>query len=288
MLRGMWMSLILLAGCGEILSDLPVSPVESLALEFQGSPALGAIIDESSVPVRFDEGFATKAAMKGGADLSHLQTPVKNQGGMGACTGFAIASLREAMFGDRQTPPLSPLYIFQRERQIDKTLDEKHGVDRGSHIRTGMQVLKNEGIPPESFHPYLTGLAAFDKGALLNLLFTLPERQAASVARDFRVNRVIPMDTFRDFRYHLSTGHSVVFAFRVFSNIRQTGPDGWVPKPDGKLVGGHAVLAVGFNDARQEILFKNSWGPGWGDRGYGRLPYDYVRKGLVWDAWTAI
>lgn len=288
MLRWALLSLTLLVGCGEIFSELPSALTESLATDLSVRPAFGAIIDESSVPVRFDEGFSTKSAMKGGADLRHLQTPIKNQGGMGACTGFAIASLRESMFGDRNVAPLSPLYIFQREREIEKTLDEKRGIDYGAHIRTGMKVLAQEGIPPESFHPFLTGRAVFDRPALQNLLFTYPEQQAFSLARDFRVKKLVSIETFRDYRYNLSTGHAVVFGFAVFANISQTGRDGRVPKPQGKPVGGHAVLAVGFNEVRQEVIFKNSWGPNWGERGYGYLPYEYFKQGLVADAWTAI
>lgn len=66
-------------------------------------------------------------------------------------------------------------------------------------------------------------------------------------------------------------------------------------------VGGHAIDAVGYDDSRKiknagpggvatkgAFLIRNSWGTGWGDKGYGWLPYDYVLNGLAVDWWCLI
>jgi C1A family cysteine protease len=68
--------------------------------------------------------------------------------------------------------------------------------------------------------------------------------------------------------------------------VRRTGV---VPVPGrrDRLRGGHAVLAVGYDHARRLILFRNSWGPGWGHHGYGYLPYAlFASADLTWDFWT--
>jgi C1A family cysteine protease len=66
-------------------------------------------------------------------------------------------------------------------------------------------------------------------------------------------------------------------------------------------VGGHAVDAVGYSDTMKikntnsgatettgALLIRNSWGTGWGEHGYGWLPYDYVSRGLATDWWSMI
>jgi len=49
-----------------------------------------------------------------------------------------------------------------------------------------------------------------------------------------------------------------------------------MPKPNEQLEGGHAVLAVGYDDANQWFIVRNSWGTGWGMKGYFTLPYSYL------------
>lgn len=49
-------------------------------------------------------------------------------------------------------------------------------------------------------------------------------------------------------------------------------------------LGGHAICVVGYNDNQGQFIFKNSWGTGWGNKGYGSLPYDYV-KAYCLEAW---
>jgi C1A family cysteine protease len=95
-----------------------------------------------------------------------------------------------------------------------------------------------------------------------------------------------------------------MFGFTVFSSIEQAEKNsGRIPFPlSGEtIVGGHAVAAVGYDDnmiiknlnpSAQEtkgaLLIRNSWGPGWGEDGYGWLPYDYVLNSLAVDWWSVI
>lgn len=300
MWRGWCLSLVLLAGCGEAWMEPVVQPGGQ---SFGGARSFhrGAKLGPQSFRILGDEGFSTQALRVGGADLRSMQSPIRNQGEMGACTGFAISALRESMLPRPRRVPLSPLFIYQRERQIEKTLNPEAGIDEGAELKTGMQVLKNEGVPPDSFHPYPQGDEIFNRDLLQQLLFSvLPDRQAHSAARDFRVHAIRKVDTLSEMRYWLSRGHGVVFIFQTFKGVEDVGEDGVVAVPPGMDVGparfvptpaedegAHAVLAVGFSDKRQQIIFKNSWGPEWGDKGYGYLPYLYFKKGLVWDGWMA-
>lgn len=83
-----------------------------------------------------------------------------------------------------------------------------------------------------------------------------------------------------------------MFGFPVYSSLG-TEPDIPYPDPRDSLSGGHAVLAVGYDDHHQcpnadegALRIRNSWGTGWGDHGYGWLPYKYVREGLATDFWA--
>jgi C1A family cysteine protease len=94
-----------------------------------------------------------------------------------------------------------------------------------------------------------------------------------------------------------------MFGFTIYSCYRQAGDDGAISYPtrDDSKEGGHAVVAAGYDDDRRiqnsapgceptigAILIRNSWGPAWGDGGYGWLPYDYLRKRLARDWWSLI
>jgi C1A family cysteine protease len=60
-----------------------------------------------------------------------------------------------------------------------------------------------------------------------------------------------------------------------------------LPKPSEKTLGGHAVMAVGYDDASKRFLVRNSWGEDWGQQGYFTMPYAYLADGnLADDFWT--
>ncbi|MGZ4944525.1 MAG: C1 family peptidase [Halobacteriota archaeon] len=93
----------------------------------------------------------------------------------------------------------------------------------------------------------------------------------------------------------------LMFGFTVYSLIKQASNDGKIPMPAPRetIEGGHAVVAVGYDDATKikkasneeatgALLIRNSWGPTAGDHGYGWLPYDYALKGLAVDWWSLI
>ena len=60
-----------------------------------------------------------------------------------------------------------------------------------------------------------------------------------------------------------------------------------LPKPSEKQLGGHAVMAVGYDESTKRVLVRNSWGADWGIKGYFTIPYDYISNGnLADDLWT--
>ena len=87
----------------------------------------------------------------------------------------------------------------------------------------------------------------------------------------------------------LAEGWPFAFGFSVYSNFPWQTTTGEVPMPGNGdyMLGGHAVLAVGYDDDSARFIFTNSWGYGWGKSGRGSIPYEYLTdRGLSSDFWT--
>jgi C1A family cysteine protease len=59
-----------------------------------------------------------------------------------------------------------------------------------------------------------------------------------------------------------------------------------MPKPHEKKLGGHAVMAVGYDSAARMMIVRNSWGPDWGQGGYFMMPFEYIISPNCSDFWT--
>jgi C1A family cysteine protease len=87
-------------------------------------------------------------------------------------------------------------------------------------------------------------------------------------------------------------GLPIVFGFTVYESFESdaVASTGMVPMPgpNEQVVGGHAVVAVGYNDSKKLVTVRNSWGSSWGVNGYCYFPYEYfLSTSLVSDLWTA-
>lgn len=144
------------------------------------------------------------------------------------------------------------------------------------------------GAPPERYWPYRTEQFDTDPPA-----FTFAYGQSLQAISYWRldVERRSRADVLTLAKTLLAGRWAVVFGFRVYSYGNERG-EFPMPDPGARPKGGHAVLAVGYDDEYRignsigALLIRNSWGTGWGDNGYGWLPYDYVTRRLSSDFWT--
>jgi len=164
-----------------------------------------------------------------------------------------------------------------------------------------MAAMRLFGAPPESYWPY--NIAAFDREPTP---FCYAFGQNYQAIKYYRLD---PPSTAKDvllerIRTNLAAGLPSMFGFTVYSSISQANATGGkIPYPaQGETVlGGHAIVTAGYNDTLKikntsaggiettgAFLIRNSWGTGWGDAGYGWLPYDYVLKGIAVDWWSLI
>jgi C1A family cysteine protease len=208
------------------------------------------------------------------------QKTVYDQGQLGSCTGNAIAC---AIQFDRKKQKLKPdfvpsrLFIYYNERAIEGTVSS----DCGAQIRDGIKSVAKLGDCPESEWPY--DIAKFaDK----------PPAKSYRKALKYRAvqyQRVV--QALNQMKGCLASGYPFVFGFSVYESFEGTevAKTGTVSMPTSteKQLGGHAVIAVGYDDKLQRFLVRNSWGPKWGLHGYFTMPYAYLTDDdLAADFWT--
>ncbi len=248
---------------------------------------LGMIIDEQTPRVKYDEetGILKNAGIPSRVDWRQFASPVANQGQLGSCTGFAIVKgLREFLLirDKKQFVPLSPLFMYYNERKIQGTINQ----DSGARISNGMKLLRDLGTSTEETWSYDDDNDNNPK--TIEKFQVSPDKDAFNTASEFRVKEIKHLEGLRDIKYALAKQNPVAFGMVVFDDLFYT-KDGTLPPPNlkKKSQGGHAVFAVGYDDKQKVLIVKNSWSKNWGDKGYFYLPYEYVKQGLVFDAWTA-
>lgn len=225
--------------------------------------------------------FKSKTVLPKSVDLRTGCSAIVDQGKLGSCTANAIASgLRE--YWEEQAGkliPLSRLWLYWQERNIEGSVNE----DAGAEIRDGMKVLQQLGCAPEADWPY--DITKFTQ---------TPPAKATADAVPFKVTEYHRVTALTTLKAALAEGYPVVLGFDVYESFEsdQVAKTGIIPLPNPgeRLLGGHAVLAVGYkDDAKYKtngfVICRNSWGEGWGDKGYFYLPYSYFAK-YVSDMWT--
>lgn len=204
---------------------------------------------------------------------------VYDQGELGSCTGNAIAAAHqfEQMRQSETAFAPSRLFIYYNERAVEGTVDQ----DSGAQIRDGIKSIASLGVCPESEWAY-----DIDQFAVK------PSEQCYADALFHKAIRYlkVPQD-LRSIQGCLAYGYPVVFGFTVYESFesQDVAASGVVelPAPSESVVGGHAVLLVGYDEASQRFIVRNSWGDSWGQYGYFTIPFEYVlNAGLANDFWS--
>jgi C1A family cysteine protease len=214
------------------------------------------------------------------SDLRPHCPPVYNQGALGSCTANAIAAAVEFDQMRQKLPGIfvpSRLFIYYNERALEGTV----GQDSGAQIRDGIKSMARQGDCPETHWPYI--VSKFNVKPPLSCYREAVQYRALSyqkVARDLG-----------QMKGCLASGFPFVFGFTVYESFEsaQTAKTGVVSMPGSseQCLGGHAVMAVGYNERRQSFWVRNSWGAAWGLKGYFLMPYAYLlHPGLSSDFWT--
>lgn len=209
-------------------------------------------------------------------DLRGSCSVIEDQGRLGSCTAQALAGNLE--FLDKKTDgeytDMSRLFIYYNERAIEDTVD----YDSGASLRDGIKTLKNDGACHEETWPYV--ISRFDKK---------PPAKCYDEGKLHLIESYHRLHTVPEFLTCLAEGYPFVFGFAVYESfeskeVKDTGVV-HMPAKDEIQIGGHAVMAVGYDEAAKRFLIRNSWGRKWGMAGYFTMPFDYLDT-LADDFWT--
>jgi C1A family cysteine protease len=225
-------------------------------------------------------------------DLRAKCPPVLDQGDMGSCTANALAGglgfleLQELQANNTigaqvysnskgQYVPASRLMIYYGERSIEGDI----GQDGGAELRDGIKSLCQWGVCRETMWPYQD-----------SLLLKAPTAGCYAEGAKHKISSYYSLDTLLQVKQCLASGYPVAFGFTVYASFEDDSVAATgimtMPTADDYIVGGHAVLAVGYDNKNQWLIVRNSWGPDWGAAGYFYMPYSYFTPDLTSDYWT--
>jgi len=212
-------------------------------------------------------------------DLRVKCPPVYDQTILGSCTANAMGGafqFEQKAQGKKDFMP-SRLFIYYNTRVIEGTVNS----DAGATLRNTMKALVDSGTCPETKWVYDVYKFA-----------QKPTFCCYQIAKNNQVLQYLRVThSLFDIKQCLAEGHPVAFGMMLFESfMTQSVAESGIaimPLPNEQAIGGHAVLAVGYDNAKNCLIVRNSWGEGWGDKGYFYLPYEYIiTPNLAADFWT--
>jgi hypothetical protein len=194
--------------------------------------------------------------------------PVLDQKWCGSCVSFATTGLAGAM---------AWLELGLRNLTLsaaDQHFCSSHGANCGGwNAADALGQIKSRGVVPEEAFPYM---AAFDnppKGDPNDnpdhLWLAYCRAQVNRKERRYRIedysawSSSMPGIPFDGRKYYLANFGPMVMGFTVYEDFDSYG-GGVFKHTTGNSRGGHCVLVVGYSDANQAWICRNSWGAGFG------------------------
>ena len=211
-------------------------------------------------------------------DLRKTCSAIEDQGQLGSCTANALVGALEFLERKQKQPVanLSRLFVYYNERVIEHSVNQ----DAGAMLRDGIKTLAKEGVCTEKLWPYAIGKFA-----------AKPTSACYAQATAHTISSYQRLSTLSDMRACLASGFPFVFGFTVYDSFESAtvASTGVVPLPkkSERVLGGHAVCSVGYDDKVKRFVVRNSWGRAWGQKGYCTMPYAYLdNRDLADDMWT--
>ncbi|TJZ99678.1 peptidase C1 [Bacillus thuringiensis] len=199
-------------------------------------------------------------------DLRPYFPEVRNQGKFGTCVPFAMTALREYYIardgGARgsEITYLSPSYMYY-----------PNGPKDGMYIESALQILKREGVPPETERIYDINPDNIEQ---FKQSVTTFQKQNASPYKISSYQVIRQTNMINKIKQALANQEPVLVGIQVYPNFDATPSNGIVPPViEKKSRGGHALVLVGYDETKEWFIVRNSWGTKFGDNGYAYIQY---------------
>jgi hypothetical protein len=182
-------------------------------------------------------------------DWDDWTIPIKDQGQTSTCVGQSSAGMKEIQekIETNNLIPFDGPALYQECKKVDGIPGQE-----GTYVRVAMKILQEQGF------------------------------------QGYKIKSYTRISNLQEMKTALVSSGPFVGGFPVYDSF-YTPERGTIdlPKETETQHGGHAILITGYDDNQNIFKFKNSWGPGWGIKGYGFLTYQFVEK-FAQDAWTAV
>jgi len=257
-------------------------------------------IAEMSKKLGLTPGKKRATAVPETVDLRQWCSPVENQKGLGSCTAHAgvgvVEYFQNRAFGKHLEG--SRLFVYKATRNLMQVTG-----DTGAWLRNTMGALVLCGVPDEKYWPYTDAEPDFDNEPP-GFVYAVADNYEALhyFCHDPLGANVAGSAVLTSVKDYVAAGIPSMFGFWGFPSFESSDVKGGIPYPcpGESAQWGHAIVAVGYDDGKKitntacnktttgALLIRNSWGTGWGDQGYGWLPYDYVANKLAMDFWSLL
>ena len=221
-------------------------------------------------------------------DKTNYASPIENQGDEGSCTAHANAGVVEYLqnveithkisgaaasliFPGGAFARISRSMIYWNERDLEGTTDQ----DSGAMLSDGVAVVEKIGVCREILWPYSDAT-----------MYTKPSANCYAEAAQHKVLYSYQINDLQHMKHSLASGFPFVFGVVCYDSFLSdvVAQDGIIPLPGSNenVQGGHALSCFGYDDNMTAngltgfFKFRNSWGTGWGQAGYGWIPYAYL------------
>jgi len=213
-------------------------------------------------------------------DLRSEMSAVENQGPINSCVACAIVGALEFLQIKNGIPKnkrfldMSKMFLYYNARDMAGWQTK----DNGCYLNSAIMSLENTGMVTEVRWPYT-----------YSRLYKRPAKSLYIVAQKKLVKDAyyIENNSIENIKAALCEGYPVVFGTSLYSSFKSVTASGIVPVPKAgeKVIGGHAMLIVGYTD--KYFIVRNSWGANWGNKGYCFFPFEYFSiKNINYDFWV--